>query len=181
MPDGSKTAAIGRKCTADYKIKPIIKEIKKLAQIQRGQTDLTVTQWIGISWDEVQRMKNSSVKWSQHRWPLIERRISRGQCLAWMKDNGYPEPPRSACYYCPFHSDNEWRRLRDDDPNEFAKAIRFDEEMRAAYKKYDKRMKMEIYLHNSCKPLSEINFDNDQDKGQGVWDFMSECDGMCGV
>jgi len=181
MPNGEKTAAIGRKCTADYKIKPIIKEIRKLAGIKRGQKDITVTQWIGISWDEVQRMKDSSEKWTQHRWPLIERRMSRGQCLEWMRKNGYPEPPRSACYYCPFHSDEEWRRLRNEDPEEFQQAIKFDEQIRDAYKKNDRQMKMEIYLHNSCKPLSEISFDNDIDKGQAVWDFMSECEGMCGV
>ena len=181
MPNGKRTAAIGRKCTADYKIKPILKEIKKLAGIQRGQKDITVTQWIGISWDELQRMKDSSEKWTQHRWPLIERRMTRGECLSWMNRNGYPEPPRSACYYCPFHSDEEWRRLRNDDPKEFQQAIIFDEEIRKAYKQNDKQMKMEIYLHNSCRPLSEIDFDNDEDKGQDVWDFMSECDGMCGV
>lgn len=181
MPDGSKTAAIGRKCTADYKIKPILKKIKKLANIQRGQKQITVTQWIGISWDELQRIKDASEKWTQHRWPLIERRMTRGQCLAWMKQNGYPDPPRSACYYCPFHSDSEWRRLRNDDPKEFQQAILFDQKIRDAYKQNDKQMKMEIYLHNSCKPLSEIDFNNDEDNGQEVWDFMSECDGMCGV
>lgn len=181
MPNGEKTAAIGRKCTADYKIKPILKEIKSLAQIERGQKEISVTQWIGISWDEIQRMKNSSEKWSQHRWPLIERRITRGDCLAWMKENGYPEPPRSSCYYCPFHSDQEWRRLRNDDPKEFQQAIRFDQEIREAYKQNDKQMKMEIYLHNSCKPLGEIDFDSDEDKGQQVWDFSAECEGMCGL
>lgn len=181
MPNGEKTAAIGRKCTADYKIKPIMKKVRELAQIQRGQKDVTVTQWIGISWDEVQRMKESSVAWSQHRWPLIERRMLRSQCIQWMKDNGYPEPPRSACYYCPFHSDVEWRRLRDDEPESFSHAVKFDKEIRQAYKNHDKQMKMTIYLHNSCKPLSEIDFDNDEDKGQQTWDFMAECDGMCGV
>ncbi len=181
MPNGKKTAAIGRKCTSDYKIKPILKKIKELADIKRGQKEISVTQWIGISWDELQRMKDSSEKWTQHRFPLIERRMTRAHCIAWMKQNGYDEPPRSACYYCPFHSDEEWRRLRNHDPLEFEKAVRFDREIRDAYKKNDKKMKMTIFLHNSCSPLSEIDFDNDQDKGQEVWDFMSECEGMCGV
>jgi len=50
------------------------------------------------------------------------------------------------------------------------------------------------YLHRSCKPLDEIDFDNDIDKGQlvmfeggrhgeivSVMDFKSECEGMCGI
>lgn len=181
MPNGDKTAAIGRKCTADYKIRPIIKKIKELAEIKRGQKEITVTQWIGISWDEMQRMKDPNLKWTQHRFPLIENRMSRWQCLEWMERNNYPEPPRSACYYCPFHSDEEWRRLRDDEPKHFQEAIEFDENLRKLYREWDSTMKMEVYLHNSCKPLGEIDFDNDVDKGQFTWDFKAECEGMCGV
>ncbi len=94
LPNGKKTAAIGRRCTFDYKIMPVLNKIKELCEIKRGQKEVTVTQWIGISWDELQRMKDCRVKWGQHRWPLIEMRMTRSQCLEWMKLNGYPEPPR---------------------------------------------------------------------------------------
>lgn len=181
MPNGEKTAAIGRKCTADYKVAPILKEIKGRCEVKRAQKEASVTQWIGISWDEMQRMRESSHPWTQHRWPLIERRITRSMCLEWLKQNGYPEPPRSACYYCPFHSDKEWRNLRDNDPKFFEKAVEFDREIRDVYKKGDPTMLMEVYLHNSCKPLDEIDFDSDEQKGQMTWDFQAECEGMCGV
>ena len=181
MPDGEVVAAIGRTCTADYKIAPINKFIKERCSIKRGQKDVTVTQWIGISLDEMQRMKDSRQKWCQHRWPLIEKRISRAQCIAWMRDKGYPEPPRSACYYCPFHSDSEWRRLRDEDPAYFHRAVLFDYALRDKFKKHDKYTQMSVYLHRSCKPLAEVDFDNDEDKGQMVWDFKAECEGMCGL
>lgn len=181
LPDGTKTAAIGRSCTADYKVAPIIAEIKKLCKIKRAQNETTITQWIGISWDELQRMKKASHKFTQHRWPLIELRMTRRHCLDWMKSNDYPEPPRSACVYCPFHSDTEWRRLRDYEPMEFAKAIEFDKTLRETHKSHNKRLKMEVYLHNSCKPLDEINFDSDEQQGQQVWDFQAECEGMCGI
>jgi hypothetical protein len=181
MPNGDKTAAIGRKCTADYKIKPILKKIKTRCGIERGQKSATVTQWIGISWDEIQRMREASHRWTQHRWPLIENRMTRQDCKTWMGYMGYKEPPRSACYYCPFHSDDEWRRLRDSNPHAFSKACQFDHDIRQQYKKHDPTMLMEVYLHNSCKPLGEIDFDNDIDKGQQVWDFTAECEGMCGV
>jgi len=179
--NGEKTAAIGRKCTSDYKIVPIQKEIKKRCGIQRGQKNLTITQWIGISWDELQRMKKSRDSWAQLRYPLIEKRMTRQMCLNWMRDNGYPEPPRSACVYCPFHSDTEWRRLRDEEPHEFQRAIQFDQKLRHMVKKHYDNFKMEVYLHNSCKPLSEIDFDSDEQKGQMVWDFQAECEGMCGI
>jgi len=181
LKNGKKTAGLGRKCTSDYKIKPIIKEIRKRCGIKRGQRDVTVTQWIGISWDEIQRMKDARDSWMQSRWPLIERRMTRRECIDWMRNNGYPEPPRSACYYCPFHSDKEWRNLRNECPTEFQKAVKVDRDLRRNYRKNDQYTKMEVYLHKSCKPLGEIDFDSDEDKGQQVWDFSAECEGMCGL
>jgi hypothetical protein len=179
--NGETTAAIGRKCTADYKIKPIISEIKKRCGIIRAQKEITVTQWIGISYDEMQRMKLPSVAWTQHRWPLIEKRMTRAHCLEWMRKNNYPEPPRSACYYCPFHSNQEWRRLKKDDPDYFIKAVQFDKDIREAFKTKQTAMRMEVYLHSSCKPLDQIDFSSDEDKGQLGFDFKAECEGMCGL
>ena len=181
LPNGAKTAAIGRKCTNDYKILPMLKHIKERCGVTRGQKEITVTQWIGISWDELQRMKDARFPWTQHRWPLIEKKMTRRDCLDWMSKNRYPEPPRSACYYCPFHSDTEWRRLRDEHPVEFRLAIEFDKLLRMTHRYHNKRLNMEVYLHNSCKPLDEIDFDSDEQKGQMTWDFQAECEGMCGV
>jgi hypothetical protein len=180
MPNGNKTIAIGRLCTSDYKILPIQKKIIEKCEIRRSQKECTVTQYIGISWDEMQRMKESRQAWVQLRYPLIERRMTRHKCLQWMKENGYPEPPRSACVYCPFHSDTEWRRLRDNEPDEFQRAIDFDKKLRDIAKK-DRVLKMDVFLHRSCKPLAEIDFDSDEQKGQMQWDFTAECEGMCGL
>lgn len=180
MPNGDKTAAIGRKCTSDYKIAPLEKKVKELCGIKRGEKEVKVTQWIGISWDEIQRAKENRSPWAQMRFPLLEMQMTRAKILEWFKLHGYPEPPRSACFYCPFHSDTEWRRMRDNDKEHFDKAIQFDRDIRSHFKK-DKSMKMTVYLHNSCKPLDEVDFDNDEDKGQLGWDFQSECEGMCGV
>lgn len=183
---GNTKLAIGRLCTKHYKIDPIYKYLKQRFNIKRGEKLPQVTQWIGISWDEVMRMKESKVPWAQHRHPLIEIKMRRGECLEWMKKNGYPEPPRSACWFCPFRHNSEWRNLRDNYPSEFKKAIQFDKDLRDHYKnidskrptKYDERA---VFIHSSCQPLGEIDFDDDADKGQGTFDFSSECEGMCGV
>jgi len=179
--NGEVSAAIGRACTQDYKIRPIHNKIKELFGIKRGEKEVKVTQWIGISYDEIQRMKDSRDKWCDNRWPLIEKQMHRHHCKQWMKKHGYPEPPRSACYYCPFHSDEEWRNLRNGDPGYFQKAVEFDKQLRSQHKKYAPELRMSVYLHRSCKPLDEIDFDSDEDKGQLTWDFMAECEGMCGV
>ena len=180
-PDGQVRAALGRSCTEDYKVMPILREIKKRCGIKNGQTEVTVTQWLGISYDEMQRMKLPRKQWTRHRWPLIEKRMTRAHCKDWMTKNGYPEPPRSACYYCPFHDNEEWRRLKMDDPEHFQKAVEFDKTYRRLQNENPGGMRMEVYLHKLCKPLDEIDFSNEEDKGQLGFDFQSECEGMCGL
>lgn len=180
-PNGEMTAALGRSCTADFKIKPIIQKIKQECGIKSRQDEVTVTQWIGISYDEMQRMKLPSHKFVQHRWPLIELKMRRSQCLEWMKDNGYPEPPRSACYYCPFHSNEEWRKLQTEDPKSFDEAVKFENKIRELWVDHNGGFRADVFLHRSCVPLSQVDFRSDTEKGQLDFDFQAECEGMCGL
>ena len=64
---------------------------------------------MGISWDELQRQKINQIKYITNIYPLIEKQIRSYQCLKYMEDNNYPKPPRSACTFCPYHSNEEWR------------------------------------------------------------------------
>jgi len=169
-----------RFCTADYKIKPIMAWIKDRYKIKRGEKVARICQWIGISMDEIQRVKESQVKWMKHRWPLVEIGMHRPMILQWFKDQGYPEPPRSACYFCAFHDDNEWRRLRDEEPQSFAKAIEFEKEFQQSRQHID-QLNSVPYLHRSCRPLDQIDLRTDIDKGQSVMGFIQECEGMCGL
>jgi len=182
--DGSK-GIMGRQCTYSYKVEQLERAARLHGKVKRGQKNVTVTQWIGISWDEIQRIKPSRVAWSQHRWPLVELRMGRRDCLKWMESHGYPKPPRSACVYCPFQSDNEWRRLRDQEPEEFQRAIRFEKDLQAVKAKTE-RVRGIPFLHPSCVPLDQVDLSTDIERGQlSLWldeqSFGNECEGMCGV
>lgn len=176
--DGS-IGLLGRSCTADYKIAPILKNLRRLCSIKRGEKQVQITQWIGISYDEIQRMKPSRDAWTQHRWPLIELEMRRHDCIAWLKKHGYPEPPRSACSYCPFHSNKEWRRLKDHEPEAFAEAVRVEKELQRTKAETD-NMKSIPWLHRSCVPLEEVDLSTEMDAGQ-LDMFGNECEGLCGV
>jgi hypothetical protein len=169
---------MGRACTYDYKVLMLEKESRRIGGIRRGQKAAGVIQWIGISLDEVVRMKPSRVPWIEHRWPLVDAGMKRHDCLRWMEKNGYPKPPRSACVYCPFHSDAEWRRLRDEEPAEFKRACDFEAKLQAVKAKTDNQRGIP-FLHQSLKPLSTIDFSSDLERGQ--LHFGNECEGMCGV
>lgn len=179
QPDGSK-GLLGRKCTADYKVQQILKKSRELGSIKRGQKTIGVVQWIGISTDEAHRMKPSRVAWALNTWPLIDANMSRVACLEWMKENGYPEPPRSACVYCPFHSDAEWRRLKNDEPDEFLRAVKFEKDLQYAASQQE-ALRGKPFLTRRCVPLDTIDFSENQKGYQQIDMFGNECEGLCGV
>lgn len=177
-PDGS-IGLLGRSCTADYKIAPILKNLRRLCGIKRGEKQVQITQFIGISYDEIQRMKPSRDKWTQHRWPLVELEMRRHDCIAWLKQRGFPEPPRSACSYCPFHSNKEWRRLKEHEPEAFTEAVRVEKELQRTKAEID-NMRSVPWLHRSCVPLEDVDLSTEEDAGQ-LDMFGNECEGLCGV
>lgn len=180
-PDGT-TGKVQRQCTYTWKILELEKCQRKIASVPHACKNVMVTSWIGISLDEVQRMKPSRHKWCEHRWPLVDMRIRRMDCLEWMKSRGYPAPPRSACVFCPYHSDSEWRRLKTEEPDEFERACVFDDTHRELNRQSRHTGGLH-YLHRSLQPIRDIDFSSDTDRGQMLlWDdFTNECEGMCGV
>lgn len=167
-----------RSCTNDYKIQPLIKKERELAGVKRGQKEVSVTCLIGISMDEVQRVKSSREKWVQHRWPLLEMEMKRQDCIQWMKDKGYPDCPRSACYFCPYHSNKEWRRLKNEEPEEFQKAVAFEKELQDANRR-TANLRSTPYLHKGRVALDQVDLEDDDPRQMWLWG--NECEGMCGV
>ena len=177
MPFFTKHGIGRRQCTNDYKLEPIRKKIRDVMGLKPRQRakDLICESWIGISLDEMQRIKESRDYYIKHRWPLIEKRMSRRDCLKWF-DTHYPgrKLAKSACIGCPYHSNDLWRDMRKNDPESFQEAIDFDKKIRKANQK-----DLDQYVHQTLKPLDEVDFDTLEDKGQ--LSFLDECDGMCGV
>ena len=169
---------IRRQCTGDYKIVPIRRKVRELAGLTRKRSPKlpVVEQWIGISTDEIIRMKPSFQPWQVNRWPLIERRMSRQDCLAWLKRHGYPIPPKSSCIGCPFHSDAMWRQIRDEDPDAWFDAVDVDRAIRSGLR----GIRGEVFLHRSAIPLDEADLSTEADRGQ-LDLFGNDCEGMCGV
>lgn len=164
--------AMGRRqCTKEYKIRPIQ---RKIVELLGGRPKGGAILWIGISTDEAARMRPSKVQYIVHRWPLIEKGMSRNDCLRWMGRNNFPVPPKSSCIGCPYHSDHQWREIKQR-PEEWAQAVEVDQAIR-----YQPKFKKEQFMHRSCRPIDEVDFSTDEDRGQ-LNMFNNECDGMCGV
>ncbi len=172
MPDGSQGLS-PRQCTRDFKVDPITKAVNA----QRRQSKANAVLWIGISTDEIWRAKpHRNEPRIINRFPLFETRLSRVGCRAWMQKRNFPQPPRSACRFCPYRDDDEWLRLKTQEPEEFAKAVAFEKAYQASVAMTS--MVGIPFIHRTMKPLSEVEFDP-----KTTWKdlFNNECEGMCGV
>jgi hypothetical protein len=179
MPLFTEGGGMGRRqCTQEYKIAPIRKQIRALLGVDFGKRvpkGTKAVSWIGISVDEAVRMKPSRDKWCENRWPLIEKRMSRGDCKAWF-NRAYPGRTlsKSACIVCPFKNNTEWRALKNGDPESWRQAVEFDAAVRSS------GTSEQQFAHRSLKPLSEVDLSTPEDHGQGTL-WGNECEGMCGI
>lgn len=166
-----------RFCTGEFKIVPIEKKVRELAGLKPGQRskEVLVNQWIGISKDESHRAKPAKLSWIKNRHPLLEIGFYRLSCLEWMQEQGYPLPKSSSCYFCPYHTDEMWRDMRENDPKSWSAAIEVDKTVRKGVKGTEKY----LYVHRSMKPLDEADIDTDRGKQKDA--FGDECEGMCGL
>lgn len=188
----TNTGVLRRLCTGDYKVKVVEKtvryEILSLLPGQKVQASQKATFVFGLSFDEpsrVARLKanNFRVPWI-YQFPLYDMEITRADCVKWLQEYGVPhEVPRSACTFCPYRSNAEWKRLKESDPESFAQAVEADRAIRDKHSRCNQGMRDLMWLHRSCKPLEEIDFDaNPRDlPGQALFGFTAECEGMCGV
>lgn len=178
--DGFSRGMTRRQCTGDYKIDPIMRKVREIAGIKRGSPGprrVVVEQLIGISIDEAHRMRDARFRWVSHVYPLVDLRMTRQACLLWMKMRGFPTPPKSACTFCPFHSDAMWRDMKDNDPVSFNDAVAIDEVVRGGTTSL--MLQGTPYLHRQRIPLRDVDFTDPRSLNGDL--FGEECEGVCGV
>lgn len=169
-----------RGCTIEHKVKPLIRFQKEYADVRYGQQWIGVHSWIGISTDEATRQRDSQHDWLRHRYPLIEMGWSRKDCLQFWERQSMPQPPRSSCVFCPFHSKEEWHRIKTFDPEGWQFAVNFEADIRAQFETHRPTFRGEPALSKFGKTLLDIDFTN-VDSSDPRSGFAGECIGMCGV
>lgn len=185
-PEGWKAGILRRQCTAEYKINVIVQTIRKellgLQPRKHVPKDVKVFQYFGITTDEIDRTKTKLQRqpWAIPVYPFIEMGWSRQDCIKWLKGRVPHEVPRSACVFCPYHSNAEWQRIKDTDPEAWARAIEVDEGLRKEGAVCNRGMEQKMYLHRQCVPLQMVDFSAGKDAAQ-VGGMRNECQGMCGV
>jgi hypothetical protein len=170
-----------RQCSKEFKVRVIQREVRKLLGLAPGERSKlppgSVEQWIGISYDEMQRMKRSELGYVENVFPLVDLRMKRRDCLQWMEERQYPRPPKSSCVFCPYRGDDQWRDMRDNAPEDWRRAVEFDAAIRAGFH----GMQGEAFVHRQRVPLDKVDLSTAVERGQIEFGFLDECEGICGV
>lgn len=172
--DGSG-GMLRRQCTREYKIEPIQRYVKSRMGYTKGQVVRErAIAMIGISWDELDRMAPSRERWITKEYPLVDERLSRGQCAEIAKSAGFTVPKKSSCVFCPYHSDAYWLDIKTNYSQEWERAVRIDKEIRDMTMSGIERP---IFLHKSLRPLANVVLRHENQLEL----FAEECAGVCGV
>ncbi len=188
MNQQGKLAKLKRQCTSEYKLEVIERCIRRdiLGMIprQRIPKHILVHSYIGISLDEKSRSLNiilraTEVKWQKVHFPLIDKGMTRNDCKEWLRNYGVPHAvPKSACTFCPFHTDAAWMRLKQS-PKSWARIVEVDRKLRDKGSRCTVGIDGELFLHRSCVPIDQVEF-KPKPGNDGSSDFEVECEGMCG-
>lgn len=174
-----------RKCTVDYKIKPVRRFIKK-----RGATaKKPAIVGIGISLDEFHRMRDSLDAFAVNNYPLVDMRIRRQECVDIIKEAGLPVPPKSSCWFCPYQKLKEWEKMATEDPVQFALGVELE---RTLWLKNDGHINGNVLLTRKGVPLDQAVLPSGQLPifvtgtdgslimlGGGIEEEDEECTGYC--
>jgi hypothetical protein len=146
-----------RSCTTDFKIRTVGKLLKAWGATEANPARVA----LGISTDEMERAKpgiDEKAPYQFREYPLLELGISRLDCYKIIKEAGLPQPPKSSCYFCPFHDTEAWRRLQREDPWFFDRSAGLEDLLneRQAVLGKDK-----VWLTRAARPLRDV-FANEQ-------------------
>lgn len=144
-----------RNCTADFKIKVIGKELKR-----RGASAVSPAVVApGISLDEIRRINaRKAMPYERLVYPLVSvgeetgLHLTRQDCVNVIRNAGLPVPPKSSCFFCPFHRPTAWADLARERPDLWEKACQLEDTLN---ERRDVLGKDHVYLTRFGVPLRD--------------------------
>ncbi|TWT58989.1 hypothetical protein KOR42_23760 [Thalassoglobus neptunius] len=153
IPVFTETGKFSAYCSGEWK-KLVVRRYMRSCGI------CSATNWIGYSHDERSRWVGKGEPdgpWAV-RFPLVENMINQESCRAIIKKSGLPFPKKSRCYICPHQTNEEWREVRDDYPEQFVEAVKVDFDVR------DFDSEEGVFLHQDRVPLVDADLERSDRK-----------------
>tara|TARA_Y100000004_G_scaffold178314_1_gene220782 strand:- start:72 stop:884 length:813 start_codon:yes stop_codon:yes gene_type:complete len=118
-----------RSCTDKFKVEPIEKYIKKKWGDKKYPLRL-----IGIDAGESHRARyiidpltgEKEKLYEHNEYPLIDWGWDRNACLARIEEEGWSNPGKSGCFFCPFQKKKSWADLLKNKPDLFDMSMRLE-------------------------------------------------------
>lgn len=149
----SNGAPGNRNCTSTFKMGVTSKWAKRHGATAADPAVIG----IGISFDEISRANNRKTKPHERVvYPLISvgedtgLRLNRADCARLITDAGLPLPPKSSCFFCPFHRPSEWDEMARTQPEQFDLACGLEDTLNARREELGKD---HVYLTRFAVPL----------------------------
>lgn len=145
-----------RSCTADFKIRVVQRRIRELGASAEAPARVAV----GISTDEYQRATSRIVEpFERLEYPLLHLEwrgrvgLNRADCEEVIRSAGLPVPPKSSCFFCPFHRPQVFRDQARDDPELFARSVLLEDTLN---ERRDRLGKDHVFLTRFGRRLADV-------------------------
>lgn len=155
-----------RECTRHFKVLPGKRAARRLLGYHPVDPPHppagAIETWLGLTLDEWKRRKESRVQFRVNRYPLIERGMTRQDCVDYLTTRGLPVPPKSACVCCPYRRPSEWLYMRDNLPDDWRAAVEFDEKHR--HNPLPGSTASSLYIYKYGGPLAQADLAGDANR-----------------
>lgn len=137
---------MGRSCSADFKRGVTGKWL--LARSATPEDPATVA--LGFSTDEQERANNKkAAPYERLVFPLLKLGLNRNRCETVIRDAGIPVPPKSACWFCPYHRLNYWNDMARESPERLKAAAAIEDHLTA-------KVGQPVFLTRTGRPLLQV-------------------------
>lgn len=194
MGKNGKRQPLNRQCTSDWKIEVVASAIRSdlnKSRLKRNE----VRVWQGITTDEIGRAKRrplfsdnfrvnhypfiaqyANITYPTHNWESY----SRNKIIELFQKLGIKVPPKSSCFFCPYHDIMYWYDIYINEPDNWELACKLDDSIRNYNTQSGILEAGPFYLYEGLIPLREIDFDKEIAKLKTGQFELSDCNsGFC--
>lgn len=160
-------------CTDRYKIQQIMKELRMREKIKSFDSRKHhINMFIGYSVDELLRAKDNPLSYSSNIFPLINKNMTKQDCIEYVETRLGFKPQSSVCNMCYANSFNRIYKIYKEDEEGWQKLLKLDNVM--ANKPITHQLKNDVYMFQWQAKIGKRLIEIDLDKMKQERDYYKQ-------